>query len=258
MNSAVFAQTFKTGRLGLLWYALAALAAVSSGGLGLSAITTQGPALQGILQSLPPAILEAFKINLSSFTTPIGYISARGLSLIWPLVMVAFSAGSASGVSALIERGTIHFELSLPVSRTRWLASRIVAALLGAVLLCLVTLGGLYLFANADWWRFVVLGFAFTVMGLGVAYATAAVARDRATVSAVVFGLFAVQFLLETLSTVSPDAAWLRNLTVWSAYKPESTVLNGVDWGVVGAWLLIGALGFAVSLWRWNARDLPA
>ncbi len=258
MNAAVLTQTLKSGRIGLVWYALATVMAVSSGGLGLSAITTQGAALQGILQGLPPAVLEAFKINLASFTTPIGYISARALSLIWPLVIVAFAAGSAGGVAALIERGTVHFELSLPVSRTRWLLARILAGLIGVVLLCTVTLGMLFVFASAAWVNFIVLGAAFAVMTLGVAYAVAAFARDRGTVTGAVFGLFAMQFLLETLSTVSPDAAWLRNLTVWSAYIPERTVLSGVDWGVVAAWLGIGVLGFGVALWQWNRRDLPA
>ena len=133
MNIKVYLQTLRLGRIGLIWYGIAALLAVSSGGLGQGAMQTQGAAIQDVMKSLPTAILEAFKINLSSFTSPIGYMCARSLSLIWPLVVIAFVAGSAGSISAMLERGIIHFELSLPVSRTAWFASRILAGLTGLV-----------------------------------------------------------------------------------------------------------------------------
>jgi ABC-2 family transporter protein len=98
-------------------------------------------------------MLDAFKTNLSSFTSPVGYISARLLSSIWPLVVIAFAAGSAGAISGMIERGTIHFELSLPVSRSQWLSSRIVAGLIGLVLIVLVTFVALSVFTSAPWWQ---------------------------------------------------------------------------------------------------------
>ncbi len=183
MNTNVLLHALRTGRTGLIWYVIATFFAVAVGGLGLSTIQAQGGSLQSLLQGLPPALLEAFKINLESFTSTVGYVSARSLSLIWPLVVIAFAAGSAGAVSGMIERGTIHFELSLPVSRTRWLSSRIVSGLVGLVLILLVTFASLSMFARADWWRFVVLGFAFGVLWLGVAFAVAAFARDRGLVT---------------------------------------------------------------------------
>jgi ABC-2 type transport system permease protein len=259
MNARVLTQTLRTGRAGLIWYVVAAFCAVALGGLGLSAIQGQSAAaLQSIIKSLPPALLDAFKISLSSFGSPVGYVSARSLSLIWPLVVIAFAAGSAGAVGGMIERGTIHFELSLPVSRTRWFSSRIAAGLLVLVLIVLVTLGTLYLFASAPWWRFAVLGLAFGWLWLGVAYAVAAFARDRGLVTGVVFGLFGVQYMISIIADVVQGAGWLSNLSIWGSYQPEQTVNAGVPWGTVSLWVVLGAIGFALALWRWRSRDIPA
>lgn len=258
MNLMIFQQALRTGRGGLIWYAIGGALIVVIGGLGLSLVNSQSAALEGVLKGLPPTVLRIFKINLVSFTTPVGYIAARSLNLLWPIMVIAFCAGSAGGVSAMLERGTIHFELSLPVSRTQWLLSRIVAGLLGLLLICAVTVAALYLFTPADWWRFLILGMAFGVLWLGVAFAVAAFARDRGRVMGVVFGLFAVEFLIATLAGVVGGAAWLRDWNLWSAYVPDETVLNGVPWGPVVLWTIIGLCAFGIALWRWRTRDLPA
>jgi ABC-type transport system involved in multi-copper enzyme maturation permease subunit len=259
MNPRVLSHALRTGRFGLIWYLIATFFAVATGGLGLSTIQGTGAAaIQSIVKDLPPAMLDAFKINLSSFTSPVGYISARSLSLIWPLVVIAFAAGSAGAISGMIERGTIHFELSLPVSRSKWFSSRIVSGLVGLALIVLVTFVALSVFASAQWWRFVPLGLAFGVLWLGVAFAVAAFAQDRALVTGVVFGLFGLQYLLSIIADVVNGANWLGNLSIWGAYQPEQTVNVGVPWGTVTLWMLIGTACFVVALWRWHSRDIPA
>jgi ABC-2 type transport system permease protein len=258
MNFTVFAQTLRVGRIGLAWYVIGALIVVSSGGLGLSLIATQSATLSSVLKDLPPAVLEVFKISLSSFSTPVGYVSARALSLLWPLLIIAFVAGSAGGITQMIERGTIHFELSLPVSRTWWFVSRALTGLTGVVLIVLVTFAALNGFVNAPWWRFALLGLAFGLLWLGVAYAVAAFARDRGAVTGIVFGLFGVQFILATLAGVVVGASWLDGLNLWSAYQPESVVNGDVPWGTLGLWTGIGLAAFTLGLWRWRTRDIPA
>ena len=259
MNPRVLSHTLRSGRIGLIWYAVAAFCAIAIGGLGLSTIQGQSAsAIQSIVKDLPPAVLDAFKINLSSFTSPVGYISARSLSLIWPLVVIAFAAGSAGAISGMIERGTIHFELSLPVSRLQWFSSRIVAGLVGLVLIVLVTFVALSVFASAQWWRFVPLSLAFGLLWLGIAFAVAAFARDRSLVTGVVFGLFGLQYMLSIIADVVNGAGWLGNLSIWGSYRPEQTVNIGVPWETVTLWLLIGTACFALALWRWHSRDIPA
>jgi ABC-type transport system involved in multi-copper enzyme maturation permease subunit len=218
----------------------------------------QGAALQEIVKGLPPAVLAMFKMSLSSFASPVGYMCARALSLLWAIIIIAFAAGSAGGISTMLERGTIHFELSLPVSRSRWYQSRILAGLLGLSVLMLVTFAALSVAVQANWWRFMMLGLAFGILWLGVSYAVAAFARDRGLVTGVVFGLFGLEFLLATLASTISGAGWLGNLSIWTNYTPETVMNDGVAWGTVALWTAIGVIGFGLALWRWRTRDIPA
>jgi ABC-type transport system involved in multi-copper enzyme maturation permease subunit len=258
MNARVFTNAVRLGRMGLIWYAIGVAITIATGSLGESAMQGQGEALKKIVEGLPPAVLAMFKMSLSSFASPVGYMCARGLSLLWPIIMIAFAAGSAGGVSSMLERGTIHFELSLPVSRTNWFLSRILAGLLGFGVLMLVTFAALSVAVQADWWRFMMLGLAFGFLWLGVGYAVAAFARDRGLVTGVVFGLFGLEFLLATLSSTISGVGWLGNLSIWNNYAPEAVMNNGVPWGTVALWTAFGVFGFGLALWRWRTRDIPA
>ncbi len=259
MNLHVFGNAFRTGRVGLIWYFVAAIIGVAAGGAGLGTLQgASGAAITEVVKQLPAPLLTAFKINLSSFTSPVGYIAARSLSFFVPLILIAFAAGNAGGVSQFIERGTIHFELSLPMSRWRWLLSRIGSGALG--LLCIVGVAtlALYAFASAEWWRYSVYGCAFGLLWLGIAYAVAAFSRERSAVTTLVFGFFGVQYLLSIVASINADTRWLENLSLWSAYQPEAVLLTGIPWGTVLMWCAIGLLGFGVALWQWQRRDLPA
>jgi ABC-type transport system involved in multi-copper enzyme maturation permease subunit len=258
VNTKVLMNAIRLGRMGLLWYAVGMVVVISTGALGERAMQGQGEALKKIIEGLPPAVLAMFKINLSSFTNPVGYMSARALSLLWPIVVIAFAAGSAGGISSMIERGTIHFELSLPVSRSNWFFSRMLAGLLGFSVLMLVTFVMQSILVTASWWRFAVFGLAFGILWLGISYAVAAFARDRGLVTGVVFGLFGFEFLLATLASTISGAGWLGNLSLWTNYTPEAVMNDGVPWGTVALWTALGILGFGLALWRWRTRDIPA
>jgi ABC-2 type transport system permease protein len=259
MNRYVFLNTFKNSRIGLLWYFVAAFIGVAAGGAGLSTIQGEsGAALTDVIKQLPPALLAAFKIDVSSFLSPIGFITSRSLGLFIPLILIAFAAGSAGSISQLVERGTIHFELSLPIARWRWLLSRILVAV--SSLFCIITIitMTLYVFTPAEWWRYGIYGFAFALLWLGIAYAIAAFARDRSVVTTLVFGFFGVQYLISILASVSQNSQWLTNLSIWSAYAPEAVMTQGVPWLTVLIWFATAILGFTVALYQWQQRDIPA
>jgi ABC-type transport system involved in multi-copper enzyme maturation permease subunit len=255
----VFLNAFHLGRIGLIWYVVAALMGVSAGGLGVSTLNGQfGESIGEVFQQLPPAVLVAFKINLSSVLSPVGYISARSLSLIVPLLLIAFAVGSAGSVSQLVERGMIHFELSLPIQRWQWLLGRILWALCGLGVILLVMTLALYGFASAAWWRYGVYGFAFGTFWLGLAYAIASIARERSTVTSTVFGFFAVQYLISIVAALNTQDDWLGRLSVWSAYQPEQMLQNEFPVLTVVLWCVLAMLGFGFALWHWHQRDLPA
>ena len=258
MNGVVFRQSFGAGHVGLALYAVGVLVVLASGTLGYEAIAQQGKALSNLLRSLPPALMAGFQLSMESFSSPLGYISARSLSLLWPIVMVAFAAGAGASVAALIERGTLHYELNLPISRVSWLSSRSAAALLGALALVGLTGLALALRLGVNTWSFIALGGAFTLFWLGVSFLLASLLRDRGPVFSLTFGLFALEFFLTTLGRSLEGASWLEHFSVWSLYNPENTLRHGPDGLALAVLAGGGLLLFALAARVWRGRDFPA
>ncbi len=258
MNRVVFGQTFWSGRVGLVAYAVGVAVVLASGTLGFDAIQQQGKALSGLLHSLPPALMASFQLSMESFSSPLGYVSARSLSLLWPILMVAFAAGAGASVAAMIERGTLHYELNLPISRSSWLSSRFLAACLGGLALVGLTGLALTLRLGMNTWSFVALGVSFTLFWLGVSFLLTSLLRDRTAVFGLTFGLFAFQFFLTTLGRSLESLTWLERFSVWSLYTPENTLRHGPDAIALTVLAGGGLLLFALAARVWQQRDFPA
>lgn len=96
--------------------------------------------------------------------------------------------------------------------------------------------------------------------------------RFRARVLGVAVLVTMLQFLVNVVGQMWDAAAWLRPFTVFYYYQPQQialagrwTVAIGSAWHagpmlvpVVPALLAIGAAGYALALWSFCRRDLPA
>lgn len=257
MNTTVARQSFRTSWAGFLWYALGIVVSL----VGMQSIVAdKAKVFSSAMDAFPKGMLDAFQINVATFGTPVGYISAEWLSLMWPFVLVAFVAGGAAAIAGMVEDGTIHFELSLPITRVAWLLGRFLTSALWLAAFMLVTVASLYIITPAAWWRFGLLGFAFGFLTLGFAYAVAAASPQRTLVYSAVFGLFILQWLLATVAGSSSSAVVkaLGHLSVWGDFRPEAVVTGGVNWAPVVLWLALGSVFVAFAAWRWRTRDIPA
>lgn len=260
MTVPVLRQAFRTTWKGWAWYALgtaATIAAMASIANDYVSVLKQATDL---LKNYPKAMLDAFQINSATFGTPVGFMSGEILSLIWPFILVALASGAAAAVTGMIEDGTIHFDLSLPIGRVSWLAQRWATSVAWLALFVAASVGALHLFVAAPWWRFGLLGFALGFLALGFSYAVAAFSSQKAIVSAAAFGVFVVEWLLATVAGSSSNATvhWLGRLSIWGDWRPEAVVNNGLDWTPIVTWLVLGLVFSAVAAWRWRGRDVPA
>ena len=70
-----------------------------------------------------------------------------------------------------------------------------------------------------------------------------------------------VQFLINLIGQIWPPLEYLRPLTVFYYYQPQPIILgHGWQVGVRGAAVLlaVGAVGYALALWTFVRRDVPA
>ncbi len=96
------------------------------------------PEMLEILDSMPPALLEAFNMNAFNLTTVTGFY---GVMFTFFALMVSISAVMwGSDIISKEERDkTVEFALTLPIPRRRLITAKILAALVNCIGLLLIT-----------------------------------------------------------------------------------------------------------------------
>jgi len=98
------------------------------------------PAMLGILNAFPKAMLEAMELTTFNLTTVTGFY---GIMLIYYALMggIAAAMWASDSISKEERDKTVEFSLVLPVSRSRVVTGKLLAALVNCIIFVLVTWG---------------------------------------------------------------------------------------------------------------------
>src|SRR4030043_1628886 len=98
------------------------------------------PETMKMIDSMPPAMLDAFSMRACNLTTLSGFY---GIMLVYFGLMGAIAAAMwGSDIISKEERDkTVEFSLVLPVSRSRVITAKMLAALVNCILFALITWG---------------------------------------------------------------------------------------------------------------------
>lgn len=98
------------------------------------------PDMLAILDAMPPALLDAFNMQAFNLTTLVGFYGV--MFTYYALLLSIAAAMWGSDIISKEERDkTVEFSLTLPVTRSRVVTAKALAALVNCVLLLLVTWG---------------------------------------------------------------------------------------------------------------------
>lgn len=221
-------STFGWG-VGLVLMALLQLAVYPS-------VAKSSASMQEFLNQWPEAIRQAFELD--AYSTGAGFLNAEMYSLMVPLVLIAVTvSGAAAATAGEEERGTADLLLSMPVSRGRVLAAKVLATLIAATLVALATYVSLAIgtavvdldvgLANLAVGTFMALLLALFFGAVALLVAAATGKRSVALGTAV--GLALTAFLVNVLA---PMADWLEP---WQRASPfewamgANPLVNGLD-----------------------------
>jgi ABC-2 type transport system permease protein len=251
--------------------------------------------IKDILFQGPGKLLQTFMGGESiQFQQALDMIS---IGFVHPLVQAIFciwAIGRAAGaVSGEIDRGTMELLLAQPVPRWRVIVAHLVIDVIVFPILCLGLWAGNWLGLwmvgmlqvgappeSSKYVDPVVLGPALTNAGAllfavsGYTMALSAAGRFRGRVMALAVMVTLVQFLVNVVGQLWNAIAPLRQFTVFYYYQPQQIILSdrwtvevGRFWNgagftgevpMVGVLLAVGAVGYALALWTFCRRDLPA
>ena len=233
---------------------------------------------------------ESIDLRQSLDVLTIGYVHPLVLAIV-----CIWAVGRAAGaVAGEIDRGTMELLLAQPVPRHRVVLAHLCVDLVAIPLLCLSLWAGNWigvgLFGHIDaaaaptvrelradprvlapgLWNTAALVLAVS----GYTMWISATGRFRGRTLGVAVLVTLVQFLVNVVGEMWDDAAFLRPFTVFYYYQPQQIILKhrwtvelGDVWSsgkplvalnvlvVLGT---IGATGYALALWQFCRRDLPA
>ena len=218
------------------------------------------------------------------------------IGYVHPLMLTVFcvwAIGRAAGaVAGEIDRGTMELLLAQPLARYRVIVTHLVVDLATFPVLCLsLWLGnwvGIYAFDVREVGNtglpetlvdprmfapglFNVAALLFAVSGYTMWLSAAGRFRWRVLGLAVLLTL--VQFLINVVGQLWSAAAFLRPATVFFYFQPQGIVLKHL-WTIdlasvwdlkrpvpvsgIGVLVAVGVIGYAMALWTFCRRDLPA
>lgn len=225
----------------------------------------ENPEMLAILDAMPQSMLEAFSMNAFNLTTLEGFY---GVMFIYFGLMSAIAAAMwGSGVISKEERDkTVEFSLVLPVSRTRVVTAKALAALTHLALFVLAT-WAISLVAvrsyepSADFYKFLALemqamfliGLIFLALGLLLGCVMQQYKFSGSAAIAIILGAYS----LSVASGLDDRLEFLKYFTPFKYFDAARLLQdNRLD----GAYMLLSLALIAVMLglayWRYNRRDL--
>ena len=223
------------------------------------------PEMLAILDTLPKAMLSALSVNAFNLTTVTGFF---GIMVVYfGLILSIAAAMWGNGVIAKEERDkTVEFALTLPVSRTRLVTAKLLAALVDCLVLLGVTWGATLVGArsyqpDAAFFRYVALGMlSFGIeqvifLALGI-FLGCAMRKHKQSGSVAIWVLLGTYFL-SVFVGLDQKLDWLKYLTPFKYFDGAQILRDSrleIGFVLLSAALVAAFLGGAYATYA--KRDL--
>jgi ABC-2 type transport system permease protein len=179
------------------------------------------PEMLAILDAMPPAMLSAFNLTAFNLTTLTGFF---GVMFTYFALMLSIAAVMwGSDIISKEERDrTVEFSLTLPVTRSRVVTAKALAALVNCVALLLITWGASLLSATQyqpddafySFLRLCMLAlFILEVIFLAVGILLGCAMKQYRRTGSVAISVMLVTYFLSIISALSKDLDFLKYLS---------------------------------------------
>jgi ABC-2 type transport system permease protein len=247
--------------------------ALLSWGLGMAALVvvtvSTHPAVRDTpgLAELEANLPEAFRAFLGeqSYSDPAGYVNSQLLFSLVPLVVLVIAIGRGADTIAGEEfRGTLGFLLSLPVSRRRVVAEKLLALTVGIALVTLLLFLSLWISGalfdlGLEAGGYVAASVSALLLGLAfgaLAVALAAATGNRGLAVGIAASVAFATYLLNSLAALVEALEPVRPLSPFYWSVGNDPLVNGLRPATVAVLLGIAVAFSAIALLAFDRRDV--
>ncbi|MCC3372595.1 ABC transporter permease subunit [Cohnella sp. REN36] len=268
MNAALYGRMLSVHLKGFLNYAIGSAFYILLMFWLYPGIAQNAKAIDDLVASMPPGVGSAFGLN--GFGTAEAFISGEYYGLILVLILSIVCVQLSTQLMArLVDQGAMAYLLSAPTTRAKVALSQALVLATGLLLILGVTtlagfagdawfLRGKYAFDTAGFLRLNASAFLLFFAVGGISFLVSALSDDekraRGISGLIAFGFFS----LDLIGKFSDKIDWMRNLSLFSLYRPGEVVSGPGDMAVTSAILAaIGLVAFGLAVGLFRRRDLP-
>ena len=247
----------------LIWGVIVVLFAVV--GLSKFSAYADNPEMLAILDAMPEAMLSAFSLQAFNLTTVTGFVGIM-FSYYALLLSIAAVMWGSEIISKEERDKTVEFSLTLPVTRSRVVTAKALAALFNSVGLLLITWGATLVGAasyqpDGAFYRFLALCMAalllMQLVFLAIGLLLGCAMKQYRRASSLAVSLLLGTYFLSIVVALNDKLDFLKYLTPFK-YFDAVKVLNEsrLDAGFVALSLAIVAASMAGAYVSYARRDL--
>jgi ABC-2 type transport system permease protein len=222
-----------------------------------------------LLKSMPENLLKAMGME-GGINQLNDYLANEFYGLIFVLILMVFSVMNAVQLIArLVDRGSMAYLLATPVSRIQIAVTQAAVLVISLVIISAFSIiGGLLGInwfiddpGNFDRGNFIwmnVVGLALFLVVGAYSFLCSAIIDDEKKALGVATTITVLFYGADMAAKLSEDLSWLKNLTIFTLYKPAEIAKGTFDVWPATLGLTAGALvlfGLAVAMFK--KRDLP-
>lgn len=229
--------------------------------------TMQNSGLSEIYSKYPEDLMKFFGASdMMAMSKIEGFISFEFLSLFFVLI-IAFYLGSAAGstIAGAIEKKTMDFQLSQPISRTKLVISETIVGLINAFLLTALTAFSIFLLSKA--YHVSISGqglIAFSIVATfflwafyGIALFLSAIIRSKITVSSGTVAIVMILYVFTSMTKFVEKLARFDKYSLFYLYNPQKILESGdINWNHIIILALVLLAGVLSSIIIFNKKDI--
>jgi ABC-2 type transport system permease protein len=267
MNATLYKQMLKVNLKGFMNYAFGSAFYIILMFWLYPGMAKNTKALDELVQSMPEGVGRAFGLN--GFGSAESFISGEYYGLILVLILSIVCVQLSTQLMAkLVDQGSMAYLLSTPTTRGKVAFTQASVLTTGLFLIMAVTtiagivgkawfLGG-YEFDTTKFLKMNVSAFLLFFAVGGISFLVSSLSNDEKKALGISGFITYGFFSLDLLGKLSQKIEWMRNISIFSLYKPSEIINGNVDLAATSIILfVIGFVAFGLAIFLFRKRDLP-
>src|SRR3989339_395682 len=229
-------------------------------------VKSQADQMQTLLKAYPKSFMKAFNMDNAFFSNYESYMSTEEFSLMWPILLFCMViAWGGSAIAGEIDKGTMKFLLSQPISRTKIFFAKYIAGLKALGIYTVLTVASCPLFGALlgfdvkleNYFKLVVVGILLGWAVFSISIFFSAIFSDKGKPYFITAGILILMYAANIASSLKESISDLKYISFFYYYNPAQTLAHGkIDdltfWVFIGLSIIFSSLAVLI----FNRRDV--